>query len=123
MRNTLLLIFILFPFVLFSQNTSKLTFDKTVYDLGEIVKGKEKVVVNFTFKNEGNTPLIINKVSTSCGCTIPEWSKHPIAPNGCESIKVLFNPKDISGFFQKSIFIESNSMKKLTILRIKGTIK
>ena len=36
----------------------------------------------FIFSNTGNAPLIIKKVQSSCGCTVPKKPEGPIATKG-----------------------------------------
>ena len=48
-------------------------------DFGTIIQG-EKVAYPFKFKNSGKADFIITSAKGSCGCTVPEWPKEPIAP-------------------------------------------
>jgi len=48
-------------------------------DFGTIPEG-QKVEVAFRFRNTGSTPLVITQVRPSCGCTIADQPKEPIAP-------------------------------------------
>ena len=48
-------------------------------DLGTI-KHQVPKTVEFAFTNSGKVPLIITEVKTSCGCTVAEYPKEPIAP-------------------------------------------
>ena len=48
------------------------TVDKTIFDYGNIRIGSSKIAV-FSITNTGNYPLVINKVSASCGCTNVNW--------------------------------------------------
>src|SRR5690625_4939798 len=57
----------------------KIKFDETNYDFGEMKEG-DVVQHEFTFTNTGDAPLKVLKARPSCGCTVPSWSKEPIAP-------------------------------------------
>jgi len=59
-------------------NVAKLTFTEQVYDYGT-VKAGEKVEHTFKFKNTGVAPLIIESAKSTCGCTVPQYPKEPIA--------------------------------------------
>nr|HNH67158.1 DUF1573 domain-containing protein [Bacteroidia bacterium] len=63
----------------------------------------EIVSYNFKFKNSGKAPLIITQASASCGCTVPEYSKDPIAPGQEGFIKVTFNSEGKHGMTSKTI--------------------
>ena len=51
-----------------------LKFDFDTYDFGQVTDG-EIVEVDYTFKNIGESNLIIYDASASCGCTVPEYPK------------------------------------------------
>lgn len=98
-----------------------MTFEKTTIDYGNVQAGTDGHRV-FTFENTGDKPLIISKVSTSCGCTVPEWSKNPILPGKKGSIKVGYNT-NIVGNFNKTVEVYSNDSKKSRmVLFIKGNV-
>ena len=68
----------------------KITFAKYEHDFGELEEGME-VTHDFQFTNTGSKDLIISQADGSCGCTVPNFPKYPIAPGVTESIKVKFN--------------------------------
>ena len=57
----------------------KATFDKDIHDFG-VVLWKHPATATFKIKNDGDKPLVISNVTTSCGCTVADWTKEPIAP-------------------------------------------
>ena len=62
-----------------TEKKPKIDFVETEHDFG-IIKQGERVSHTFIFTNNGNSDLILNNVSASCGCTVPEYDKNPIAP-------------------------------------------
>lgn len=79
------------------------------HDFGTVVEdGKIETV--FEFRNVGKTPLIIQDVSASCGCTTPSWSKEPVLPGKTGKITVGYDTKGRPYPFQKEIFIRSNAV-------------
>ena len=76
----------------------------------------------FKFKNTGKSPLIISNCQASCGCTVPEWPKDPIAKNGTGVIKVKYNTTRV-GHFQKTVTIQSNSSNSPVVITIKGDVE
>ena len=99
-----------------------ITFEKTEHDFGKIHEEAGKVTVNFTFKNEGMTPLVLSNVRASCGCTTPNWSKEPIEPGQTGTITVTYNPNGRPGRFQKTVTITSNAKEPTTRVYIKGEV-
>lgn len=103
-----------------------LEFEETTHDYGEIMEG-EKVVYNYKFTNTGKEPLIISNAKGSCGCTVPDWPREPIAPGASSEIKVQFDSKGKGkpeGAAQsKRVTITANTDPANTYLTIKGTVK
>jgi hypothetical protein len=96
-------------------NTEPLSLKETTHDFGRIPQGRPVYHV-FEVINKGKTPLIIENVEATCGCTTPEWSEKPVAPGASASIKVGFNASS-EGKFQKgiTIYYGDNKIKGLTI--------
>jgi hypothetical protein len=107
------------------KNGPDIVFNETIYDFSEIPENKPISHV-FCFTNTGSAPLVIKYVSSSCGCTIPEWTKKPIEPNKQGSITAHFDPKGFGGSsFRKSITVYTNvkkKEKKRIILILKGQV-
>ncbi len=98
-----------------------LLFEKEMHDFGELIEG-DKYEYVFNVKNLGSTPLILQNVKASCGCTTPEWTKEPVMPNESTDIKVIYNTKNRMGAFNKAITITSNAIEPTKRLYIKGTV-
>jgi hypothetical protein len=105
------------------SSQAKIVFETTEHDFGTFKESEGPQSYNFSFVNQGTTPLILNNVQASCGCTTPEWTKKPIAPGEKGFIKVSYNPANRPGPFNKSITVSSNGEVSRTILRIKGTVE
>src|SRR5690606_29412238 len=67
-----------------------ITFEESLFDFGTIDQGTNVEHV-FKFKNTGEAPLMIVNAKSSCGCTIPEYTKEPIAPGASGEMLVKFN--------------------------------
>lgn len=96
-------------------------FDKTIHDFGRVLAG-EKISYSFKFRNTGKSDLLITKVSASCGCTVPEWPKTPIAPGEEGYITVTFNTSGRKGLQHKSVTVLANTNPNTTILNIQAEI-
>jgi len=100
---------------------AKMELEKTTFDFGEIKEG-EKVEHIFKFKNTGKSPLIISSAQGSCGCTVPEWPRSPIAPNETGEIKVKFNSENKNGSQEKTVTLTANTNPTNLTLTIKGLV-
>lgn len=103
------------------QGSAKIEFDKLSHDFGTIKEDGGKASYDFRFMNTGNSPLIINHVRASCGCTTPEWTRKPIPPGSEGLIKVRYDPKRRPGKFSKRISVSSNAGGTLS-LSITGNV-
>ena len=99
----------------------EITFDILEHDFGKVRVG-EKVGWYFKYRNTGDKPLIITSANASCGCTVPEYQKEPLAPGQEGLIKVVFDTSGRSGKQTKTVTIESNAPQMTTLLRVKAEI-
>ena len=103
-----------------AQNAAKFEFKSEVIDYGEIEKGSNGVRV-FAFKNIGNAPLVIENVYSSCGCTVPTWTKTAVAPGSSGEIQVKYDTSRI-GPIRRTITIYSNADEPTKAIKIKGKV-
>jgi hypothetical protein len=77
----------------------------------------------FVFTNNGNKLLIITNATGSCGCTVPTYSKEPIAPGAKGVIGVKYDTSRAGQPFTKTVTITSNATGTPSkTLTIKGTV-
>jgi hypothetical protein len=117
------LILFIFPILCFGQKNPTIVFDKDVCDFGTVkYKPNSVIKIKFFYVNKGAGPLVIYNVDTSCDCTIPNWTKKPIPIGGRDYISVVFKIKGKLGIIRKSIFVNTNCLKKEITLNIKGIV-
>lgn len=97
-----------------------MAFTDMVHDFGTVQEGPD-ATCEFTFKNTGKEPIIIEKAQPSCGCTVPQFSKEPVAPGATGVINVAYHTKNKPTAFTKTITVVSNAGTK--VLTIKGTVE
>ena len=100
---------------------AQIAFDKTTFDFGDLNQG-EKIEHIFEFRNVGKSPLMLSNVLTTCGCTVPEWSKAPVPYDSTGIIKVVFDSSSKIGRQNKVVTIRSNSKEGDSRLRISGMV-
>lgn len=104
-----------------SANAAVMAFESSTYDFGKIKEG-EKVSFGFKFTNKGKSPLIIQSVASSCGCTVPEYPHEPIAPGDSAEIKVVFNSQGKQGLQNKVVSITSNGIPTSSEVNFVGEV-
>jgi hypothetical protein len=102
------------------DKAAKIEFKSETVDYGVIEKGSDGVRV-FEFTNTGTAPLIISKVSSSCGCTIPKKPEEAILPGKTGEIQVKYDTKRV-GPIRKAITVISNADTPTKVLKIKGEV-
>lgn len=121
--SLLLVILICLPFANQAQTAkSRIAFEKLQHNFGTFKEELGVQTVAFNFKNDGATPLILNNVQASCGCTTPEWTREPVAPGAKGVIKVSYDPKNRPGVFNKTIHVSSNAENADVVLTILGEV-
>lgn len=98
-----------------------MTFEQVAHEFGSITQG-EVVNATFTFTNTGKTELVISTASATCGCTVPEWPKQPIAPGEKGEIKVVFNSSGKVGPQNKVVTITANTSPAQNQVALKGDV-
>ena len=99
---------------------AEITFDSDVVDYGEVQYGSDGVR-KFTFTNTGNDVLIVARVYSTCGCTIPKKPEDPIQPGEKGEIEVKYDTKK-PGPIRKTITVYSNASEIPQSLKIKGKV-
>lgn len=103
-----------------APNAAIISFEAETVDYGTIKQNSDGVRT-FTFTNNGNAPLIISDVKSSCGCTVPGYSKTPIMPGEKGEITVSYDTKRV-GAFSKTITVSSNATEQTTQFKVKGNV-
>lgn len=103
-----------------AQTTMKLA--ETEHDFGKFKEEAGRQTYDFFITNTGNTPLVIQNVVASCGCTTPEWTKQPIPGGGKGKITAIYDPSNRPGQFNKTLSVYTNTKPEVSVLVIKGEV-
>jgi len=98
-----------------------MVFENETIDYGTIEQNADGQR-EFVLVNNGNKPLIIMSATGTCGCTVPEAPKEPIAPGAKAVIKVKYDTNRV-GPFTKNVNVTSNASTTPKMLTIKGEVK
>jgi len=104
-----------------TMNLPKIRFSESRFDFGTVDEGAI-VTHRFSFQNVGKEPLIISKGASTCGCTVPEFPRTPIAPGDTSSVKVVFNTDNKSGPQKKPVTLTANTYPSQTTIGLVGIV-
>lgn len=97
-------------------------FAEATHDFGKIKQDSENKY-SFKFTNTGKAPLVITDAIGSCGCTVPDYPKHPIAPGESSEINVVYKPGKQEGQQNKTVTITANTEPSQVVLRIAADVQ
>ncbi len=99
-----------------------LVFNDYEHHFGKVAEG-EKISYQFIYENKGTAPLVLNSVSTTCGCTVPKYDKRPVNPDEKGSLEVIFDTSGRRGMQTKTITVNSNASVPIIILKITAEVQ
>ena len=107
--------------ILAAQEPARLTFSRNTINIGSfpISSGPQEFV--FQYKNTGESPLIISRLSPACPCVVPEYSTDPLAPGDSATFKLRFTPPH-TGPFDQMVSVFSNGVDPVLRIYIKGNV-
>lgn len=107
----------------YGQNsTTEVEFDTYTFDFGKINEVDGEVKHLFKYKNVGKEYFVIYNISTTCGCTIPTYSKRPLASGASGELVIAFDPIGQTGRVEKKIIISANVPGGAVELTIKAVV-
>lgn len=105
-----------------SSGTAQIVFREYEHHFGKVSEG-EKISYQFIYENSGTGNLVLNSVTTTCGCTVPRYDKKPLKPGDTGSLEVVFDTSGRSGMQAKTITVNSNSSAPVVLLKITAEVE
>lgn len=102
------------------EHGKEIWFEAYLHDYGQIEEDSDGTW-SFAFKNLGEEVIVINRVRSTCGCTVPDWPREPIEPGASGEIAVKYNTAQ-TGTFMKSVIVYSTAANSPVKLQIKGRV-
>lgn len=103
-----------------TASAQKMTAQQEMIDCGQVIFS-HPVTAEFQMKNEGNRPLVINKVLKSCGCTAIEYPAGSIAAGASFVVKATYDAKQM-GTFIKQVLLYGNDGGDPMMLSMRGKV-
>ena len=98
-----------------------IAWNETTHDFGK-VKQNDPTEATFTFKNTGETPVVVTSARSSCGCTVAEYTKEPVKPGATGTVKATYNSARV-GAFTKTVTVTFEGNSAPDVLTIKGEVE
>lgn len=96
------------------------TFNTETYDFGK-VKQNEPPTATFVVTNISSEPLIIETANPTCGCTISDYTKSPIAPGKTGTIKATYNAANL-GAIHKTLTVKFSGIDEIKSINLAGEV-
>ena len=102
---------------------SSLRFDEYTFNFGSVREEGGKVSHSFTFRNEGDKPVVIISATSTCGCTVPSFSQRPVMPSGTGTVEISYDPMNRPGRFDKRVTVVTSEQEVQPIrLTVEGNV-
>src|SRR6187402_2619741 len=95
-------------------------FTSETINLGKVKQGVPTKGV-FTVTNISNQPLIIEQANPTCGCTISDYTKEPIASGKTGVINATFNAASV-GHFDKHLTVKFAGIDEIKSITLTGDV-
>ena len=90
------------------------------YDFGK-VKQNVPPKATITVTNIGSEPLIIEQATPSCGCTVSDYTKSPIAPGKTGTISATYNAAAV-GTINKTLTVKFAGADDAKFIKLTGEV-
>ncbi|KAA9039257.1 DUF1573 domain-containing protein [Ginsengibacter hankyongi] len=90
------------------------------YDLGK-VKQNVPATATFVVTNIGKEDLLIDQANPTCGCTISDYTKAPIAPGKTGVIHATYNAANL-GHIDKTLTVKFAGADDIKFIKLTGDV-
>jgi hypothetical protein len=91
----------------------RLSVEPASFDFGKAVQNKT-LQKEFSIRNFGGSDLVIENVSTTCGCTAALLSDKVVKPGSSTPLRVSLETRNYSGKMERTVLIRSNDPEAST---------
>lgn len=92
-------------FFCFIVQGQRLHFADSILSFGGITVG-DTIKLSYHFQNISQETIFIDNIQSTCGCTVPNWTKQAIQPNQKDSFEVEFHSKEQQGHVHKLLVVD-----------------
>lgn len=99
---------------------AKVELDKTIHNFGDILISDGPVSCSFKVKNISSGKIVIQSVTSTCGCTKVEWTRGEIAPGKTATVSATYTNDEGPLPFDKNLTMFVSGVAKPIILHLRG---
>lgn len=102
----------------------QLIFADSVQRVSEIAENDPPRTYRFRCDNVSDTPVVILRVDTSCGCVKATFTRKPIAPGESGEVVVTFDPRGHEGalYKQMPVYTSGSGKRPAVKLALSGVV-
>lgn len=105
------------------QKTPRIRVEPETFDFGKALPART-LRKEFTLSNFGDAALVIENVSTTCGCTAALASDTKLAPGSSTVLRVTLETRSYSGKLERQVLVRSNDPKTpLLTVKVSATVE
>jgi len=105
------------------QKAPRIRVEPEAFDFGKALPAKT-LRKEFTLSNFGDAELMIENVSTTCGCTAALASDTKLKPGGSTLLRVTLETRSYSGKLERQVLVRSNDPKTpLLTVKVSATVE
>ena len=107
------------------KTAPKISVEPASFDFGKALPGKT-LEKQFSIRNFGDADLVIEQITTTCGCTAALLAdEHKLLkPGQSGQLRVRLETRDYSGRVVRSVMVRSNDPeKKLLEVKVEATVQ
>lgn len=95
-------------------------FIDTIHDFGVFEETKQPMSCRMHYTNVGDSALLIKRVQPTCGCTVGEYSRAPLAPGDTAFLTLTYTPLDRPGPFSRDVNVYTTGRVRKSVIAIQG---
>jgi len=90
-----------------SPKGPRIRVEPAAFDFGRAVPNRT-LQKEFTIRNFGSEDLVIEAVTTTCGCTAALTESRTVKPGGATPLRVTFETRNYNGRVEREVLVRSN---------------
>lgn len=100
----------------------KISVEPEIFDFGKALQNKE-LKKQFVIRNIGTEDLVIERVTTTCGCTVADGYAKVVKPGESTNMEVRLQTRTLKDRIERKVLVRSNDVTRDPLeLKVQVTI-